>query len=43
VPSDELARRHERLRPLQTPAGCGWLSVYARSVSPLHQGATLGG
>jgi dihydroxy-acid dehydratase len=25
------------------PAGCGWLSVYARSVRPLGQGATLGG
>jgi dihydroxy-acid dehydratase len=40
---DELARRRERMQPVQAPAGCGWLSVYARSVSPLRQGATLGG
>lgn len=40
---DELARRRERLSPLRSPAGCGWLSVCARSVSPLHRGATLGG
>lgn len=39
----ELARRRERLRPLEPAAGCGWLSVYARSVRPLRQGATLGG
>ncbi len=43
VPADELARRRDRLSPLQSPAGCGWLSVYARSVSPLRRGATLGG
>jgi dihydroxy-acid dehydratase len=43
VPADELARRRERLSPLQSPAGCGWLSVYARSVRPLRHGATLGG
>jgi dihydroxyacid dehydratase/phosphogluconate dehydratase len=24
------------------PAGCGWLSVYARTVTPLARGATLG-
>jgi dihydroxy-acid dehydratase len=23
--------------------GCGWLSVYARTVTPLGAGATLGG
>ena len=28
---------------LAAPAGCGWLSVYARSVRPLGEGATLGG
>jgi dihydroxy-acid dehydratase len=43
VPEDELARRRERLQPLPPAAGCGWLSVYARSVGPLRQGATLGG
>jgi dihydroxy-acid dehydratase len=43
VAGDELARRRERLPPLAPPAGCGWLSVYARSVRPLGQGATLGG
>ncbi|HEY7015885.1 MAG TPA: dihydroxy-acid dehydratase [Streptosporangiaceae bacterium] len=43
VAEEELARRRERLPPLAPPAGCGWLSVYARSVQPLGQGATLGG
>jgi len=43
VTGHELAQRRERMRPLQTPAGCGWLSVYARSVSPLRRGATLSG
>jgi dihydroxy-acid dehydratase len=43
VPADELARRRGRLGPLTAPAGCGWLSVYARSVRPLSAGATLGG
>jgi dihydroxy-acid dehydratase len=43
VAEDVLARRRERLRPLTPPIGCGWLSVYARSVRPLGQGATLGG
>jgi dihydroxy-acid dehydratase len=43
VPEAELARRRARLPPLTPPAGCGWLSVYARSVRPLGQGATLGG
>jgi dihydroxy-acid dehydratase len=43
VPEAELGRRRERLRPLEPAAGCGWLSVYARSVRPLRQGATLGG
>jgi dihydroxy-acid dehydratase len=42
VGADELARRRADLPPLTAPAGCGWLSVYARSVAPLAQGATLG-
>jgi dihydroxy-acid dehydratase len=43
VPAAELAERRAQLAPLASPAGCGWLSVYARSVRPLGQGATLGG
>lgn len=43
VPEAELARRRAELPPLAAPAGCSWLSVYARSVRPLGQGATLGG
>jgi dihydroxy-acid dehydratase len=43
VPDDELERRRAELPPLPPPAGCGWLSVYARTVSPLARGATLGG
>jgi dihydroxy-acid dehydratase len=43
VPADVLAQRRAALPPVQAPAGCGWLSVYARSVSPLGRGATLGG
>jgi dihydroxy-acid dehydratase len=43
VPEAELAQRRARLPPLTPPAGCGWLSVYARSVRPIGQGATLGG
>ncbi len=43
VSDEELARRRAELAPLQAPAGCSWLSVYARSVSPLGRGATLGG
>jgi dihydroxy-acid dehydratase len=39
----ELATRRAELPPLRTPAGCGWLSVYARTVGPLGAGATLGG
>jgi dihydroxyacid dehydratase/phosphogluconate dehydratase len=27
--------------PLRAPAGCGWLSVYARTVAPLGAGAVL--
>ena len=43
VGADELDARRAALPPLATPAGCGWLSVYARSVAPLGSGATLGG
>jgi dihydroxy-acid dehydratase len=39
----ELDARRAELPPLAAPAGCGWLSVYARSVAPLGAGATLGG
>jgi dihydroxy-acid dehydratase len=42
VDADELARRRERLEPLEPPGGCSWLSVYARSVQPVSRGATLG-
>ena len=37
-----LDRRRAELPPLAAPAGCGWLSVYARTVAPLGAGATLG-
>jgi dihydroxy-acid dehydratase len=37
----ELERRRAELPPLRAPAGCGWLSVYARTVGPLARGATL--
>jgi len=37
----ELERRRAELPPLRAPAGCGWLSVYARTVGPLGRGATL--
>jgi dihydroxy-acid dehydratase len=43
VDSGELDARRAVLPPLAAPAGCGWLSVYARSVAPLGAGATLGG
>ncbi|HVV22508.1 MAG TPA: dihydroxy-acid dehydratase [Pseudonocardiaceae bacterium] len=42
VPEAELAERRARLAPMPEPSGCGWLSVYARSVRPLTRGATLG-
>jgi dihydroxy-acid dehydratase len=42
VEASELAARLAALPPLTAPAGCGWLSVYARSVAPLGSGATLG-
>jgi dihydroxy-acid dehydratase len=39
----ELDARRAEFPPLRAPAGCGWLSVYARTVTPLGAGATLGG
>jgi dihydroxy-acid dehydratase len=42
VPPEELAERRALLPPLAPPTGCSWLSVYARTVRPLGQGATLG-
>jgi dihydroxy-acid dehydratase len=42
VEAGELAARLAALPPLAAPTGCGWLSVYARSVAPLAAGATLG-
>jgi len=41
VPAAELDRRRAELPPLASPPGCGWLSVYARTVAPLAKGATL--
>jgi dihydroxy-acid dehydratase len=43
VAAAELDSRRSELPPLTVPAGCGWLSIYARSVAPLGQGATLSG
>jgi dihydroxy-acid dehydratase len=43
VDENELAVRRAQLPALAAPAGCSWLSVYARSVRPLEEGATLGG
>ncbi|GAA5049393.1 dihydroxy-acid dehydratase [Thermocatellispora tengchongensis] len=43
VPEAELAGRRAALPAAAPPAGCGWLSVYARTVGPLARGATLGG
>jgi len=42
VSDAELDRRRAELPPLTPPPGCGWLTIYARSVRPLGQGATLG-
>jgi dihydroxy-acid dehydratase len=42
VSAAELEARRAELPPLGTPAGCGWLSVYARTGAPLGAGATLG-
>jgi dihydroxyacid dehydratase/phosphogluconate dehydratase len=36
-----LDARRASLPPLRAPAGCGWLSVYARTVAPLGAGAVL--
>lgn len=43
VAAETLAQRRAQLPPPVAPAGCGWLSVYARSVSSLTAGATLAG
>jgi dihydroxy-acid dehydratase len=43
VADEVLAERRALLPALAAPTGCGWLSVYARSVRSLTQGATLGG
>ena len=43
VSPDELDARRAELPPLRAPAGCGWLSVYARTVAPLGAGAVLSG
>jgi dihydroxy-acid dehydratase len=43
VSEDELTQRRSQLPPVTAPAGCGWLSVYARTVRPLTEGATLAG
>jgi dihydroxy-acid dehydratase len=37
----ELDTRRAALPSLRGPAGCGWLSVYARTVAPLGAGAVL--
>ncbi len=41
VSAQELDARRAALPPLRAPAGCGWLSVYARTVAPLGSGAVL--
>ena len=38
-----LAERRAEFPALTVPAGCSWLSVYARTVGPLAKGATLSG
>lgn len=43
VDPGELARRRAEFTPAAPPTGCGWLSVYARTVSPHGRGVTLGG
>jgi dihydroxy-acid dehydratase len=43
VSEEVMAQRRSRFGQPAAPGGCGWLSVYARSVRPLNQGATLGG
>jgi dihydroxy-acid dehydratase len=41
VPAADLEARRAALPPLRAPSGCGWLSVYARTVAPLGAGAVL--
>jgi dihydroxy-acid dehydratase len=43
VPDEIVTERRARQPALAAPTGCGWLSVYARSVRPLTEGATLDG
>jgi dihydroxy-acid dehydratase len=43
VSSEVLAQRRAQLPPVTAPPGCGWLSVYARTVRSLAEGATLAG
>ena len=42
VSPEELDARRAELPPLRAPAGCGWLSVYARTVAPLPGAAPPG-
>lgn len=41
VPAEELARRRTEWTPPAEPEDSGWLSVYARTVTPLRQGASM--
>jgi len=43
VSEGELMERRAASEPAPVPPGCSWLSVYARAVRPLSEGATLGG
>jgi len=43
VPEEELARRALEPRDFGTKVKQGWLSVYQRTVRPVHEGATLDG
>jgi dihydroxy-acid dehydratase len=43
VADEVVAQRRAHLPAPTEHTGCGWLSVYARSVRPLTEGATLGG
>ncbi|MCC6947221.1 MAG: dihydroxy-acid dehydratase [Bradyrhizobiaceae bacterium] len=41
VPEAELAARAARLKPFAIKHDSGWLSIYERTVRPLHEGAVL--
>ena len=41
VPEAELAVRRAKLKPFATKHDSGWLSIYERTVRPLHEGAVL--